>query len=258
MRSRFIEQSFFLYTVVAVLSISCKKDTPDTRTTPLPPSGKVKVNIAAYAGEVPLTYGDVYTNAANEKFKVSLFRYYLTNLVLEGEGNTPDYVQPESYYLIDHSGSDGVYNFVLNNVPSGKYRSIRYTIGVDSLRNVSGAQTGALDPAAGMFWTWSSGYIQFKVEGTLVNPTGEFIYHVGGFHGPFNPLSTSVTSFNQTLSISKGVTKKLNLKADVLEVFNTPAVWEISSVLTIINSDANSKQLANNYADMIKFISITD
>jgi hypothetical protein len=258
MRSRFIEQSFFLYTVVAVLSISCKKDTPDTRTTPLPPSGKVKVNIAAYAGEVPLTYGDVYTNAANEKFKVSLFRYYLTNLVLEGEGNTPDYVQPESYYLIDHSGSDGVYNFVLNNVPSGKYRSIRYTIGVDSLRNVSGAQTGALDPATGMFWTWSSGYIQFKVEGTLVNPTGEFIYHVGGFQGPFNPLSTSVTSFNQALSISTGVTKKLNLKADVLEVFNTPAVWGISSVLTIINSDANSKQLANNYADMIKFISITD
>lgn len=258
MRSRFIEQSFFLYTVVAVLSISCKKDTPDTKTTPLPPSGKVKVNIAAYAGEVPLTYGDVYTNAANEKFKVSLFRYYLTNLVLEGEGNTPDYVQPESYYLIDHSGSDGVYNFVLNNVPSGKYRSISYTIGVDSLRNVSGAQTGALDPATGMFWTWSSGYIQFKVEGTLVNPTREFIYHVGGFQGPFNPLSTSITSFNQALSISTGVTKKLNLKADVLEVFNSPAVWEISSVLTIINSDANSKQLANNYADMIKFISLTD
>jgi hypothetical protein len=258
MRSRFIEQLFFLLAAVVMLGISCKKDTQDTQTTPQPPSGKVMVTIGGYAGATPLLYGDVYTNAAGEKFKVSLFRYYLTNLVLEGEGNTPDYVQPESYYLIDHSEAEGVYSFVLNNVPSGKYRSIRYTIGVDSLRNVSGAQTGALDPAAGMFWTWSSGYIQFKVEGTLVNPAGEFIYHVGGFQGPFNPLSTSTTVFNQSLLISTGVTKKLNLKADVLEVFNTPAVWEISSVLTIINSDANSKQLANNYADMIKFISITD
>lgn len=258
MRIRFIEQSFFLIAAVVMLSTSCKKDTQDTQITPQPPSGKVMVNIGAYAGATPLVYGDVYTNAAAENFKVSLFRYYLTNLVLEGEGNTPDYIQPESYYLIDHSGANAVYSFVLNNVPAGTYKSIRYTIGVDSLRNVSGAQTGALDPAAGMFWTWSSGYIQFKVEGTLVNPAGEFIYHVGGFQGPFNPLSTFVTSFNQPFSISKGVTKKLNLKADVLEVFNSPAVWEISSVLTIINSDGNSKQLANNYADMIKFISITD
>ncbi len=258
MRTRFIEQLFFLLAAVIMLSTSCKKDTQDIQTTPQPPSGKVMVNIGGYAGATPLVYGDVYTNAAGENFKVSLFRYYLTNLVLEGEGNTPDYVQPESYYLIDHSGANAVYSFVLNNVPAGTYKSIRYTIGVDSLRNVSGAQTGALDPAAGMFWTWSSGYIQFKIEGSVVNPAGDFIYHVGGFEGSFNPLSTTVTSFNHSLSISTGVTKKLNLKADVLEVFNSPAVWEIASVLTIINSDGNSKQLANNYADMIKFISVTD
>lgn len=258
MRSRFIEQSFFLLAAVALLSISCKKDTQDNKTTPHPPSGRVMINIGAYAGVAPLVYGNVYTNAATENFKVSLFRYYLTNLVLEGEGNTPDYVQPESYYLIDHSGVNAVYSFVLNNVPVGTYKSIRYTIGVDSLRNVSGAQTGALDPAAGMFWTWSSGYVQFKIEGSVINPSGDFIYHVGGFQGPFNPLNTSVTTFNQPLLMAAGITQKLNLKADVLEVFNSPAVWEIASVLTISSSDGNSKQLANNYADMIKFISITD
>ncbi|HLP32970.1 MAG TPA: MbnP family protein, partial [Bacteroidia bacterium] len=119
MRSRFIEQLFFILTAIVMLSISCKKDTQDIQTTPQPPSGKVMVSIGGYAGTTPLVYGDVYTNAAGENFKASLFRYYLTNLVLEGEGNTPDYVQPESYYLIDHSGTNALYTFLLNNVPVG-------------------------------------------------------------------------------------------------------------------------------------------
>jgi hypothetical protein len=43
---------------------------------------------------------------------------------------------------------------------------IRFLLGVDSARNVSGIQTGALDPARGMFWTWNSGYVMAKIEGS--------------------------------------------------------------------------------------------
>jgi hypothetical protein len=35
--------------------------------------------------------------------------------------------------------------------------AIKFLLGVDSLKNVSGIQTGALDPAKGMFWTWNTG-----------------------------------------------------------------------------------------------------
>jgi hypothetical protein len=52
------------------------------------------------------------------------------------------------------------------------------------MRNVSGIQSGALDPMKGMFWTWNSGYIMAQLEGTspLANTAGKrFIYHIGGF-----------------------------------------------------------------------------
>ena len=37
-------------------------------------------------------------------------------------------------------------------------------LGVDSLRNVTGVQTGALDPAMDMYWTWNTGYVMAKLE----------------------------------------------------------------------------------------------
>lgn len=53
--------------------------------------------------------------------------------------------------------------------------------GVDSLSCVSGVKTGVLDPRNGMYWTWNSGYIFFKLEGTINGKA--FTWHVGGFAG---------------------------------------------------------------------------
>jgi hypothetical protein len=66
-------------------------------------------------------------------------------------------------------------------------------LGVDSIRNVSGIQTGALDPLKGMFWTWNSGYVMAKLEGSSEssNSAGNrFTYHIGGFRPGMNVLKT--------------------------------------------------------------------
>lgn len=55
------------------------------------------------------------------------------------------------YFLIDASDA-GSTTIALQALP-GKYDQVAFTIGVDSIRNISGAQTGALDPGKGMFWT---------------------------------------------------------------------------------------------------------
>ena len=72
----------------------------------------------------------------------------------------------------------------LSDVPEGSYTEMSYVLGVDSTRNVSGAQAGALSTANGMFWSWSTGYIMLKAEGTSPNSgTGSFSFHLGGFSG---------------------------------------------------------------------------
>jgi hypothetical protein len=61
---------------------------------------------------------------------------------------------------------------------------MEFMIGVDSARNNSGAQTGALDPTNGMFWSWSTGYIMAKFEGTSAQSpaaANALKFHIGGF-----------------------------------------------------------------------------
>jgi len=83
-----------------------------------------------------------------------------------------------SYRLLDFSNRSSL-NFSL---PINTHRAsyIRLTLGVDSVTNAAGVHCCALDPANGMYWSWQSGYIQFKLEGK--EKDGEPLnLHLGGF-----------------------------------------------------------------------------
>ncbi len=72
-----------------------------------------------------------------------------------------------------------------------KFGQIVFNLGIDSLSNVSGAYGGDLDPTNGMYWTWQSGYINFKLEGTdplCKSRHQKFQYHLGGYAAPYNSL----------------------------------------------------------------------
>lgn len=87
-----------------------------------------------------------------------------------------------SYHLLDFTDSNN--NYITFPVDSAKsITSFEYTIGTDSLVNISGVYTGDLDPILGMYWAWNSGYINFKLEGN--NSQTAFSYHVGGYVAPY-------------------------------------------------------------------------
>jgi len=84
----------------------------------------------------------------------------------------------DSYRLIDFKNSNSL-NFSINsNLSYASY--IRLTLGVDSTTNAAGVHCCALDPANGMYWSWQSGYIQFKLEGKEKDGTALNL-HLGGF-----------------------------------------------------------------------------
>src|SRR5690606_605399 len=94
------------------------------------------------------------------------FNYWITNIRLTRSDGT-EFREEESYRLI-RGDKQATTHFHIPEVPAGTYTGIKFMIGVDVPRNTSGAQTGALDPAVNgdMFWSWSTGYIQAKLEGT--------------------------------------------------------------------------------------------
>jgi hypothetical protein len=76
---------------------------------------------------------------------------------------------------------------------TGSFNNIRFNIGIDSLTHSAGVFEGDLDPIHGMYWSWQSGYIHFKLEGTSpACPTrqNKFQIHVGGYQSPNNTIRT--------------------------------------------------------------------
>ena len=133
-------------------------------------------------------------------------------------------------------------------------------MGVDSTRNVSGAQTGALDPLNDMFWTWNSGYIMAKMEGTSPqsNQAGKRIeYHIGGFSGVNNTLKTINLAFpsGKTLIINEGKTSDILVEADFNKWWQTPNDIKITNLPVCTTPGILAKQVADNYS---KMFTITD
>jgi hypothetical protein len=254
-------KNIFKISAIALLAFTltnCKKDKDkDPEPVPVPQpaatTGSLKINFEAMVGDSELVLStSTYTNQAGNTFNVSMYKYYITNIKITNTDNTV-WTESNSYHLVDHSDAASTL-VTLSNVPFGNYKSIEFMIGVDSAKNNSGAQTGALDPANGMFWSWSSGYIMAKLEGTSPQSTATanaLKFHIGGFIGANKTMKIVSPSFNtETANVSSTITPEIHMSSNVLEWFQTPTTVDFSTTNTVHMPGAAANTVANNYADM--------
>ena len=227
---------------------SCNKETSveDDRSTV-----SISVNVLAFGG--PPDTAKVYVNGSNESFQISRFRFYLSNIELTGPAGTRT-SEPNSYHLID--GLDPATQSFSFSAEPGHYDSLHFWIGVDSTRNVSGAQSGALDPTNGMFWTWNTGYIFAKLEGRSPASTAanqQFAYHIGGFRTGENALRkiSLPTPFQLDNEIS------IELTAELANWFDGKESLRIASSPTVMKPGIMAGKFADNYARMFSINRIT-
>ncbi len=200
----------------------------------------------------PFAIGQELTHPASaEKLTFTKLAYYISNVVLIKADNT-EWKEKESYHLVDAAtAASGMIN--IKNVPTGDYKAVRFSVGVDSTRNVSGAQTGALSTTNGMFWSWNTGYIFVKAEGmSPQSSSGGFTYHLGGFREVNSAIVTKEIAFgSEMLSI------KPNAKPQVHLYVNAARFWHGGLSVAQINfvhmPGANAITFAKNFAGGIMF-----
>ena len=199
-----------------------------------------------------------YQNAAGDSFSIRMYKYYISNIKLT-DNNGNQWSEPNSYHFID-AAFPNTNTFDISNVPAGTYVSMTFLIGVDSARNVSGSQTGALDPVNGMFWTWSSGYIMAKLEGKAPNSPAagdNIVLHIGGFSGANSGLRWATPSFGTSQAVVTSTTgAHINLKSDALRWFTGSTNISFATVNNVMSPSANSVAIANNYTNMFSVLSI--
>lgn len=230
---------------------SCKKEVSlETDAT-----AALEITITHKVDGAPLQLNTTYINQLNEDFNINKFKYYISNVQLLTDNGAV--AVPETYFLVDEETASS--KSLKTLIPTGTYTGISFLMGVDSLRNVSGAQTGALDPTLGMFWTWNTGYIMAKMEGfssfsTL--PNNKIEYHIGGFKQPYNILRPVTINFtNGEATLAENNILKVDLDADVQKWFSSVHSISIATNAGTMTPGNGAMQVADNYSTMFTLTS---
>ncbi len=206
---------------------------------------KLLISFHHFIGNQPLVLNDTATNIFGEKMVVRKFKYYVANLVIitvDGKRQT----LPNSYFLIDET--DSLSKSIVLPQPNKAISSLEFILGVDSLRNCSGIQTGALDPLHGMFWTWNTGYIFAKLEGNAPaaqTAANGFTFHIGGFKKGENAIKTIQLPIQENNS-----SKDIQIKVDINAWFNGKEALPIANNPICHSPGKLALRFANNYAQM--------
>ena len=215
----------------------------------------VQIVFENFVGDEVLQFDSVnYMNSLHQSFIVTKFKYYISNIRLKNM-NGQQYISDQFFLVNEDEKKSG--ELMLEDIPAGQYEELSFTLGVDSLRNCSGLQSGALDPVNGMFWAWNTGYVFLKIEGRAPQssmPGNIFEFHIGGFRQPNNCLKEISLPLNDW-QITPAKTNSIRIKTDASEIFKTPIAADFSK-LSSVTDFRNAKMIADNYADMFSILSV--
>lgn len=237
MRQTFLSGILSIVTITGILATSgCKKDentTPPTVNTGT--HGQLNVRIANVVGSEAVAFGGTpYTNAAGNRYGVSILKYYISHFSLIKADNSV--LNSGNHELIDAEDSTTC-KFTIDSIPNGTYTKVRFFLGVDTGNNHTGLREGDLDPSFGMIWNWKTGYIFLKHEGYFIDSTNTsqiLVYHLGTDNA-LATIDVPVTAFEV-----KGNNHTLSLKFDLNRMYASPAK---------INFNGNNARQSTDFAD---------
>jgi hypothetical protein len=235
-----VSLSFAICTLLVITN--CKKKPSNTVET-----GSASIVLNHFWEDSVFQLGTIYRNTVtSDTFNFETFKYYLSNVQLKNTAGNWISLN-DSYFLVDLSDTT-TKKLVLKNVPKGNYTACSILFGIDSLHNISGAQTGVLSPTNGMFWSWNTGYIMLKMEGLSPNSSSnDFAFHVAGFEGPFSVLHRKEIDFDGAVLNVSTNHPKIVVDVAVNELWNNIPSLSISSFVQSVG--LKSRDLAYSFTN---------
>lgn len=139
----------------------------------------------------------------NDTIQFDILRFYISDIELLLNGKTV-WKELNSFHLVDASVVSSL-SINLNSSSKTVFDKLKFNLGIDSTTNVAGALGGELDPTKGMYWTWQSGYINFKLEGkskVCNTRNNEFTFHLGGYQYPYNTVQSVLLNANNSKELN--------------------------------------------------------
>lgn len=214
------------------------------------PSGRhsFAIRFRNQVGDRPLRlFEGNYVDQFGEPFTIQQFKYYISAIRVTGEG--VEELLLDKPHLVDEGDSSSLVVRLWTSV--SHIHSVCFIVGVDSVENSKGVQTGDLDPQFGMFWTWNTGYIYARMEGlsdSAHSPAHRFTWDIGGYQWPSN----AIRKITLALPVQNDPTKADTacITADLLKWFDGKQPVRIARSPVCHQPGALAMQLADNYSTM--------
>ena len=148
---------------------------------------QIKFEIS-FGGEGLIAGKQYYYKKIKDSIKIEQLRFYISEMKIYS-GKEEVGKAAKEHILVDLADLKTIRYLITDKLKTPD--RIQFKLGIDSLTSSSGAFGGDLDPTNGLYWTWQSGYINFKLEGkTAACPARNnlFQYHIGGYQYPFNAM----------------------------------------------------------------------
>ena len=172
-------------------------------------SDSLAVNFHLEFNKFSLELNKKYVSASKDTLTFETFRCYISNIQIQYEDNSI-FTQKDSYHLLDLENPNS-FQIPITKMSDKLISKITFNIGIDSLTSNSGALTGDLDPAKGMYWAWQSGYINMKIEGkssSCKTRNNEFQFHIGGYLQPNYSMRKVEINYNSNNNVNIGIDLK--------------------------------------------------
>ena len=176
-------------------------------------------------GSFDLKLNEQYTLNEKDSIQITALKFYVSNISLLKDDKVV-WTDVNGFHLVDAELPSSK-KIILNTGNLNAFDQISFSLGIDSMTNVSGAQGGDLDPIKGMYWAWQSGYINLKLEGTsnlCITRKNEFKFHLGGYLYPNNSLPN--------LSLKVDNNKNINVNIDIEKIIQSTNLLQHEHIMS--------------------------
>lgn len=174
-------RKYLLLSILSVFLFSCEEDETSTPTNAL-----LNIEFKHYYESEPLQIKADntlnYTNSSQNNWNVKSLKYYISKIIIYKADQTSYDVNMYKFINLSEPGAE-VSNYVLKDIPDGRYVKMSFVFGIDSARNVSFGLDNTVENNS-MEWpsTLGGGYHIMMMDGvyrTNQNQLSGYGIHLG-------------------------------------------------------------------------------
>ena len=182
---------------------------------------------------------------SGDSLRITALRFYVYNIQFESE-NKVVWSSGDEHFLMDVFEKDGT-SILTKLSTRSRVDHLSFVIGVDSTLQTTGAHSGVLDPILGMYWSWQSGYINWKLEAELIHAgqSNAIQWHVGGYRAPYQTQRTvRLKVMNDSDSIQCG-----------LQLDNLLCDWRVIAPAEVMSPSDKAMVLSDRFQSCFQIVS---